>query len=172
MTEWNEKMKIEIVFFVANHNNSFMKDIVFPPIMIHLNPHCPRGTITVQSSSWKRATDPNELHQRHDSQEPFDCLKQKKPAKTAQKNSVLEDLLKVIFKPSQCKSFAKTFPVKIERSNETLKPAATVSCLRWEFQPCRAPSSNWALKQLWNSYTFYFDHVLLMPNCDTHTRCQ
>ena len=78
MTEWNEKMKIEIVFFVANHNNSFMKDIVFPPIMIHLNPHCPRGTITVQSSSWKRATDPNELHQRHDSQEPFDCLKQKK----------------------------------------------------------------------------------------------
>ena len=172
MTEWNEKMKIEIVFFVANHNNSFMKDIVFPPIMIHLNPHCPRGTITVQSSSWKRATDPNELHQRHDSQEPFDCLKQKKTAKTAQKNSVLEDLLKVIFKPSQCKSFAKTFPVKIERSNETLKPAATVSCLRWEFQPCHAPSSNWALKQLWNSYTFYFDHVLLMPNCDTHTRCQ
>ena len=77
MTEWNEKMKIEIVFFVANHNNSFMKDIVFPPIMIHLNPHCPRGTITVQSSSWKRATDPNELHQRHDSQDPFDCLKQK-----------------------------------------------------------------------------------------------
>ena len=92
MNERNEKMKIEIVFFVANQNSSFMKDIVFPPIMIHLNPHCLKGqschyqvvgnTPLIQISHIRDMIRRNRLI----------ASNKKKTAKAAQKYSVLEDI--------------------------------------------------------------------------------
>ena len=95
--------------------------------------------------------------------------KQQRPPKSTQ---CWKTFKRLFSKQSNANHLQKPSPLILSAVMKLSSPRLQSVVCAGNFNPALLSPQNWALKQLWNSYTFYFDHVLLMPNCDTHTRRQ